>query len=81
MKLQYRVGTAVASSALMLQLLAPAAFADTTVAITDNGKDSDNSVNVTNNHTSNNTQKNTFTVNLGISAKAKTGGNKANNNT
>lgn len=81
MKFQYRIGTAVASSALMFQMLAPAAFADTTVTISGNGDSSTNDVNVTNNNSSNITQNNSFTVELNITSEAKTGKNRANNNT
>jgi len=81
MKLQYRVATAVASTALMLNLLAPAAFASTTVEISDNGSHSNNTANVTNNNSVSVNQVSNTTVSLNISTKSSTGGNKANDNT
>lgn len=81
MNFKYRIGTAIASSALMFNLLAPAAYADTTVEISGNGNNSTNDVNVTNNNTTNVTQNNSFTVELNITSKASTGKNSANNNT
>lgn len=81
MKLQYRLGTAIASTALMFNLLAPAAFADTTVDISGNGSNSDNNVSVNNTSNATINQSNNLTVGLNINSTASTGGNKANGNT
>lgn len=81
MKFQYRIGTAIASTALMLNLLAPAVFADTNIEITGNGANSDNSVSVNNTSNVSVTQTNDLVVGLTINSSASTGGNKANGNT
>lgn len=81
MKFQYRIGTAVASTALVMNMLAPAAFADTTVEILGNGSKSNNTVNVTNNDTVKINQTNNLTVAVNITAKSNSGDNKANGNT
>lgn len=81
MKLQYRIATATASAALVFNLLAPAAFADTIVTIQDNGVKSNNTANVTNTNTVEVNQSNNLTVAVNITANANSGGNKANDNT
>lgn len=81
MKLQYKVATASATAALVLNLMAPAAFADTTVSIQDNGRKSDNTVNLTDTNTTSVNQVNNLTVGVNVTAKANTGGNKASDNT
>ena len=81
MKFQYRIGTAVASTALVMNMLAPAAFADTYVEIWGNGSKSDNTADVNNSSNTTVNQTNNSTVTLNVTAKAKTGGNKASGNT
>ena len=81
MKIQYKLGGAVAVSALMMNLLAPAAMAATTITISDNGKKSNNNVSVNNTSNLTLTQTNSLSVGFNINSKASTGGNKANGNT
>lgn len=75
-----KLGTAFATFSLMASVMAPAASADTTITIADNGNNSTNNVGVTNNDTTNVTQTNVMSVSLDINSKAGTGGNQANNN-
>ena len=81
MKIQYKLGGAVAVSALVMNLLAPAAMAATTITISDNGKKSNNNVSVNNTSNLTLTQTNSLSVGLNINSKASTGGNKASGNT
>ncbi len=71
----------IATTAIAFNMLAPAAFASTTVEISGNGAHSNNTANVTNNNSVNVTQNNTLNVSVNISSSANTGGNKANDNT
>lgn len=80
MKLQYRLGVALSAGTLIAQLLAPAAYADTTIDISGNGAGSNNTVNVTNNSSLTLNQTNNTTVNAVVISSAKTGGNEANDN-
>ena len=64
----------------MANCLPPLALSDTTIQISGKGNWSNNTVDVTNNDTTNVTQLNSFNVNLDISSKASTGKNEANNN-
>lgn len=76
-----RITAIAASSALVLSLLTPAAFADTTVDISGNGANSTNTVDVKNTDKTTIEQSNTTTVGINITSSANTGGNKANGNT
>lgn len=81
MQFKYRISTAVATGALMMNLLAPAAFADTTVTVEGNGNNSDNNVVVNNTSKLNLNQTNNLVVTFAVNSTANTGGNKANGNT
>lgn len=81
MQFKYRIATAISAGAIMMNLMAPAAFASTTVEISGNGSKSNNTANVTNNETVNVTQNNTLNVTTTINSVASTGGNKASGNT
>jgi fibronectin-binding autotransporter adhesin len=81
MNFKARIGTAVASSALLLQLLTPAAFADTTITVSGNGASSNNTAHVESNSTTNVTQNSTTVVGVDVTTTANSGGNQANNNT
>lgn len=76
-----RIATAVATGALLLNSFATPAFAATSVTLSGNGSDSNNTANV--NLTKNNTvvQNNTANVTNNVDVNAKTGGNRANDNT
>jgi hypothetical protein len=79
--LKAKITAIAAGSALVLNFLAPAAFADTTVDVSGNGTNSDNTVKVTNVDKNEVTQTNSTVVGININSKANTGGNKANGNT
>lgn len=81
MNYKARIAAGLTSAALIASMAAPAAFADTTVEIMNNGKKSDNTVNVTKTNTVNVTQSNNLSVSLNINSKANSGGNKASDNT
>jgi len=72
--------TAIATGAVLLNALAPLAFADT-LTITGNGAGSDNNVNVTNNSSTTVSQSNTADVTNKVTTTADTGNNNANFNT
>ena len=76
-----KISTALVTFSLLATSFAPLASADTTITIADNGADSNNSVNVTNNNTTDVNQTNSFSVGLDINSSAKTGNNEASNNT
>src|SRR3989338_11490649 len=76
-----RISTGIATATILLNVLTPMAYADTTIEISGNGNNSTNDVNVTNNDTTDVNQTNTFNVTLNVSSKAYTGNNKASNNT
>lgn len=81
MQLQYRISTALGTAALVMQMMAPAAFAaDTDIVISGNGNNSTNNVLVKSNCTSNVSQVNTMWVGLTINSTASTGKNHANGN-
>ncbi len=79
--LKTRIAAAAASSALILSLITPAAFADTNVDISGNGAGSDNDATVVNKDNTTVNQTNNTTIGISISSKANTGGNKASGNT
>lgn len=76
-----RIASAVATGALLLNSFATPAFAATSINLSGNGSDSNNTANV--NLTKNNTivQNNTANVTNNVDVSAKTGGNRANDNT
>lgn len=76
-----KLGTAIATGALLLNTFTPLAFASTTIEISGNGAGSDNWANVTQNTTTTVSQNNTANVNNTVNADAKTGGNDASFNT
>ncbi len=75
-----RLTTAIATGAVLLNALAPMAFANT-ITVTGNGASSLNSVNLSSNTTTVVNQTNNLNVNNDVDAKATTGGNSANYNT
>lgn len=75
-----RFTTAIATGAVLLNALAPVAFADT-VSVTGNGAFSDNTVKVANENTTVVDQSNTANVENNISSNASTGGNSSSFNT
>ncbi|MFH0936831.1 MAG: hypothetical protein V1808_00885 [Candidatus Daviesbacteria bacterium] len=81
MDMKYKVSGAVASAALMLTLLVPKAFADSTLQISGNGNGSGNTITVVSGNTCDVTQKANTYVGVVLSATSSTGGNTANNNT
>lgn len=78
-----KLTTAIATSAILLQLTVPlvAASADTTYTVSGNGAKSDNTIDVNSNNTTVVTQNNSANVNNNVSGSASTGGNDANYNT
>lgn len=79
--LKAKLSAVAASSALVLSLLTPAAFADTNVDISGNGVGSTNTSEVKNKDKTVVEQTNSTVVGITIASSAKTGGNKANGNT
>jgi hypothetical protein len=76
-----RIVTAIATAAVILGAVAPAAFADTTITVTGNGAGSNNTV-VTNNSTNTSVnQSNNSTVVTSVNSTASTGGNDSSFNT
>ncbi len=80
MKKMFKLSGALATSALIASMIAPAAFA-ATVNISGNGAKSSNSVWLSNSNTTNVSQTNVSSVTTSIGSSASTGGNKANGNT
>lgn len=76
-----KFGSAIAGAALVGGLLAPAAFADTTIEIANNGADSTNTVGVTSICSATMVQKNKTNVKTNVNVSGKTGGNTASGNT
>jgi len=74
-----RISTAIATGAVLLSSIAPAAFAAETVS--GNGAFSDNTVTVNNNSTTSVGQNNVANVSNSVSSNATTGGNSAGFNT
>jgi hypothetical protein len=81
MTLTKKLATGIASSALIMQMLVPAAFANTTVEISGNGNQSDNKVEIKDESAVVVEQGNVMMVDVNVVSKANTGGNKANANT
>jgi hypothetical protein len=79
MQLKYRLGIAVSTSALIAQLLSPAAMA-ADLEISGNGRDSNNTINITDNSSSDINQTSNTVVTVVVTQTAKTGGNTANDN-
>lgn len=77
-----KLATAIATSALLLNAMAPAfAFADTTIEVSGNGSYSDNDAKVEQKSSTTVVQNNVANVSNNVSGKASTGGNDANDNT
>lgn len=76
-----KIGSAIATAALVGGMLAPAAFADTTIEISGNGANSTNTVGVTSACNASVIQKNKTYVKTNVSVSGKTGGNTASGNT
>lgn len=79
--LKAKITAVAASSALVLSLLTPAAFAKSTVEISGNGANSNNTAKVKNVNKTTVTQSNAAVIGISVNSKASTGGNKANGNT
>lgn len=75
-----KVATAVVTSTMLLNVLAPLAHADTTLQISGNGANTNNDVNVKNTSNTVVSQTNNATVTNNVSSNATSGGNKANDN-
>jgi len=80
-KFSIRITTAIATAAVILGAVAPAAFADTTITVVGNGAHSNSTVNVSNTTSTNVTQQNSSNITTAVNSTANTGGNKANDNT
>src|SRR3989344_5068655 len=76
-----RLGTAVAAGSLVFGTFVGTVFADTTIEISGNGDNSNNTITINNSCSVNVTQNNTTNVDVNISTNLSTGGNQANNNT
>lgn len=76
-----QITTGFATIGLLASIFAPAAFADTTITIGNNGADSENTVRVKNKCVTNLTQTNHTLATTSINLTQNTGGNQANNNT
>lgn len=72
--------TAIATGAVLLNAIAPIAFADT-IAVTGNGEQSTNSVTAASTSNTSVNQQNSTTVNNTVNSNANTGGNTAYSNT
>lgn len=81
MNFQTRLTTAIATGAVLLNALAPLAFASTDLTISGNGSNSDSNVNVSNNSSTSVSQANVANVNNNVNTNSNTGGNHANGNT
>lgn len=75
-----RLGTAIATVAILANATLPVAFAGTTINITGNAADSDNDVVINNTKDTNVTQNNTANFTNKVNADASTGNNDANRN-
>lgn len=75
-----RIGTAIATVAILANATLPVAFAGTTISINGNAADSDNDVQVNNTQNTNVTQNNTANFTNNIDGDANTGDNDANKN-
>ena len=79
--LKNKIGVGLATGALLLNSLAPMAFASTTIEISGNGAGSDNWVTLNQTSSTQVQQNNTANVTNNVDADASTGGNDANYNT
>ncbi|MCL5438796.1 MAG: hypothetical protein M1268_02305 [Patescibacteria group bacterium] len=75
MNLKKRIAAGIVTVSILATVLPAAVFADTTIKIDKNGKNSKNTVTVTNNTTSKKIQKNYSLVFTGVLSAAGTGGN------
>ncbi|HZE86819.1 MAG TPA: hypothetical protein VE090_01295 [Methylomirabilota bacterium] len=80
MTFKIRLATAIATGAVLLNAIAPAAFAQD-ITVSQNGAHSDSSVTVSTNTSTVVNQTNTANVVNNVSSNSSTGSNKANNNT
>jgi len=80
-KLLYKAATGIATASLLAQAFTPLAFADTTVEISGNGADSDNTATVVQVNETGVFQENNAEIQNNVSVSANSGGNDANNNT
>ena len=80
-KLMFKIGGTLTAGALIASSVAGAAFATDTVAITNNGANSVNTVIVNNSCTSLVSQSNNLIVGVDANVSASTGGNTASSNT
>ena len=76
-----KIGSAIAGAALVGGMLAPAAFAGTTIEISNNGANSTNTVGAPSDCTATLVQKNKTTVKTNVNVSGSTGGNTASGNT
>jgi len=79
-QLQTRITTAIATGAVLLSSVAPAAFAADTIVIQGNDRGSDNNVAVTNNNSNVVSQTSTANIVNNTVVNSNTGNNKANDN-
>ncbi|MDO8658782.1 MAG: hypothetical protein Q7K55_08625 [Candidatus Levybacteria bacterium] len=79
--LKRKLVTAAATTAVLLNALMPLAFADTTIEISGNGEDSNNTTHVSANNSTTVVQSNLSTVINTVYSDANTGKNDANRNT
>ncbi len=80
-KFYYKIATAISTASLLAGSIVPGVYGATTVTITGNGSDSDNTANVAVDQTTYVSQGNEANVQNTVYADANTGGNKANDNT
>lgn len=81
MKVRQNLITALATGSLLLSVLTPMAFADTTVQETGNGSASTNNATFTSSNTSSLVQNNNANVTNNVTSHVNTGGNTTNDNT
>ncbi|HUQ84770.1 MAG TPA: CHRD domain-containing protein [Candidatus Limnocylindrales bacterium] len=81
MNLKQKLTTGLATGAVVLSALTPAAFAATSVHVSGNGAFSSNSVSVTQNRNLSVSQSNSSSISNSVNANSNTGGNNASLNT
>lgn len=81
MNIKQKITTGIATGAIMLGTLSPAAFAVTDVQISGNGSDSNNAVSVRSDHRMDKTQRNDSNVNNSVNTRSNTGDNSVRGNT
>jgi len=81
MKFSKKLTTAIATSAVLLNALAPLALADTSLTISGNGDNANSTVSVNNNTNTTVEQHNVAHVTNNVTTNANTGDNNANHNT